>query len=111
MKKDVQKKNRQNAKEAALASIEMLVNLAKKEAASDPALAQEYGRIAFRIAQKARCGVPKSFQVAICKKCFSVRHFGKNTKAVPDTKRGSVVYICACGAKQRFYYGDMPKKA
>ncbi len=103
MKKDRQK-NKHEAMAQALESIETLVAQAVKTAKKDPELAREYARMAFRIAQKSRCGLPGSFPRAICKKCFSVRLFGINAKAVPDTKTGSVVYLCSCGAKQRFFY-------
>ncbi len=103
-------KGRDERKAEALENIALLVKLAKKEAGTDAELAREYARTAYRIAQKARCGIPREFSLAICRKCLYVRQFGKNTKAAPDAKTGSVVYACSCGAKQRFYYKGMPKQ-
>ncbi len=90
--------------------VEKLVGLAVKTVAKDPELAGEYARLAHRIAQKRRCGLPKNFSLAICRKCLAVRQFGKNTRAVPDTKTGSVVYVCSCGSKRRFYFKEKKMK-
>ena len=100
------KSRRDGRKAEALENIAALAELAKKQAGTDPELAREYARTAYRIAQKARCGIPREFSLAICRKCLYVRQFGWNAKAIPDTRTGSVVYICSCGAKQRFYYGE-----
>lgn len=82
--------------------IERLHGLAR-EAAADGEFdrSREYVRLARRIAERNRCGLPTAFQRSTCDDCDVYLRPGRNARV--RVHRGRVVVRCLdCGATKRY---------
>ena len=84
--------------------IERLADLARAATLNDePDLAREYVRLARRIAERHRCGLPRRFQRFTCDRCDAYLVPGRNARV--RLQEGShVVVRCGCGATRRYPY-------
>ncbi|MFC7203922.1 ribonuclease P protein component 4 [Haloferax namakaokahaiae] len=72
-------------------------------ASGDFDLAREYVRLARRVAERNRCGLPKSFRRFICDECDAYLRPGVNARFRTQSG-GHVVVRCDCGATKRYPY-------
>jgi ribonuclease P protein subunit RPR2 len=83
--------------------IERLAALARRAVAEgDEERSREYVRLARRIAERNRCGVPRSFERFTCDRCDVYLRPGRNARV--RTRDGHVVITCDCGAQGRYPY-------
>lgn len=83
--------------------IEILFDLAtSKAAAGEVDRSREYVRLARRIAERNRCGLPRKFKRFTCKQCDVALRPGVNARV--RLSNGHVVIRCDCGATQRYPY-------
>lgn len=69
----------------------------------DPDRAREYVRLARRLAERHRCGVPRSFERFTCDRCDAFLVPGRNARV--RLQEGShVVVRCDCGETARYPY-------
>jgi ribonuclease P protein subunit RPR2 len=84
--------------------IDRLHHLAHEAAADrDFERAQEYVRLARRVAERNRCGLPKKFRRFTCDECDAYLIPGVNAR-VRTRAGGHVVVRCDCGATKRYPY-------
>ncbi len=83
--------------------IELLFEQAKT-AASDGEFdrSREYVRLARRIAERNRCGLPRTFKRFTCPQCDVALRPGVNARV--RLRSGQVVIRCDCGATKRYPY-------
>jgi len=67
---------------------------------------REYVRLARRIAERNRCGLPREFKRFTCPQCDVALRPGVNARVRVD--KGRVVIRCDCGATKRYPYADEP---
>ncbi|MFC7096303.1 ribonuclease P protein component 4 [Halobaculum marinum] len=73
--------------------------------AGDEDRAREAVRLANRIAERHRCGVPRRFERFTCDACDAYLIPGRNARV--RLQEGShVVVRCDCGATARYPYGE-----
>ncbi|MWG35836.1 ribonuclease P protein component 4 [Halomarina oriensis] len=85
--------------------IDRLHALARRAAAEDEyERSREYVRLARRIAERNRCGLPRPFKRFTCDRCDVYLRPGRNARV--RTQEGHVVVTCDCGAHQRYPYRD-----
>ncbi len=65
---------------------------------------REYVRLARRIAERNRCGLPRSFRRFTCGRCDVALRPGVNARV--RLRDGRVVIRCDCGATHRYPYTD-----
>ncbi|QLG27135.1 ribonuclease P [Halorarum halophilum] len=84
--------------------IEKLETLAREAVrAGEPDRAREYVRLARRLAERHRCGVPRSFERFTCDRCDAFLVPGRNARV--RLQEGShVVVRCDCGETARYPY-------
>ena len=63
---------------------------------------REYVRLARRIAERNRCGLPRRFKRFTCCRCDVALRPGRNARVRVDD--GRVVVRCDCGATHRYPY-------
>lgn len=81
--------------------IERLESLARQAAsAREFDLSREYVRLARRVAERNRCGVPRTFERFSCDACDAFLRPGVNARV--RTQPGHVVVRCDCGATARY---------
>ncbi|SFR44323.1 ribonuclease P protein component 4 [Halogeometricum limi] len=81
--------------------IERLHGLARKAAAEgEYERSREYVRLARRIAERNRCGLPRSFQRSTCDTCDVYLRPGRNARV--RVHRGRVIVRCDCGETKRY---------
>ncbi|MFB6080060.1 MAG: ribonuclease P protein component 4 [Haloferacaceae archaeon] len=81
--------------------IERLHDLAREAAAArEHDRAREYVRLARRIAERHRCGLPRSFARSTCDACDAYLRPGANARI--RLRPGRVVVRCDCGATDRY---------
>ena len=82
--------------------IERLAGLARAAVTNDePDRAREYVRLARRIAERTRCGLPRRFVRFTCDRCDAYLVPGRNARV--RLQEGSHVVIrCDCGATDRY---------
>ncbi|WP_435125506.1 ribonuclease P protein component 4 [Halobaculum sp. D14] len=69
----------------------------------EPERAKEYVRLARRLAERHRCGVPRRFERFTCDRCDAFLVPGRNCRV--RLQEGSHVVIrCGCGATARYPY-------
>ena len=92
-----------DVKRIALERIERLMEFAKRHAEDHPELAREAGRLALRIARKARVRFPARYRRLICRKCGTPFYIpGSFTVRVRDRRSTHVVIRCnVCGYVKR----------
>ena len=75
-----------------------------REAAGDGAFdrSREYVRLARRIAQRHRCGLPREFKRFTCDRCDVYLRPGCNARV--RLQPGHVVITCECGEIARYPY-------
>jgi ribonuclease P protein subunit RPR2 len=85
--------------------IERLQALAE-EAVRDGAgeRAREYVRLARRIAERHRLGLPRTFRRFTCDRCDRYLRPGRNARV--RLQDGHVVITCDCGAQARYPYDE-----
>lgn len=89
--------------DVARARIERLAELARAAARADEtARARRYVRLARRLAERHRLGLPRAFDRATCDACDGYLLPGRNARV--RTRDGHVVVTCACGAQRRYPY-------
>ncbi|MFC6786072.1 ribonuclease P protein component 4 [Halobaculum halobium] len=86
--------------------IERLAEFAERSArAGDDERARESVRLARRIAERHRCGLPRRFDRFTCDACDAFLIPGRNARV--RLQEGSHVVIrCDCGATERYPYRD-----
>ncbi|MFW6320819.1 MAG: ribonuclease P protein component 4 [Halohasta sp.] len=83
--------------------VDILFELAKSAAAAGEFdRSREYVRLARRIAERNRCGLPREFKRFTCKRCDVALRPGVNARV--RLNDGRVVVRCDCGATQRYPY-------
>jgi len=83
--------------------IEILFDLARSAAsAGEFDRSREYVRLARRIAERNRCGLPREFKRFTCSRCDVALRPGVNARV--RLANGHVVTRCDCGATQRYPY-------
>ena len=83
--------------------VEILFELAKKQAAAGEFdRSREYVRLARRISERNRCGLPREFKRYTCKRCDVALRPGVNARV--RLNDGTVVVRCDCGSTQRYPY-------
>lgn len=83
--------------------IDRLADLAEQATARrEFDLAREYVRLARRIAERNRCGLPRRFKRLTCEDCDAYLRPGVNARF--RTRSGHVVVRCDCGATARYPY-------
>ncbi|ESP89187.1 ribonuclease P protein component 4 [Candidatus Halobonum tyrrellensis] len=84
--------------------IERLTVLAREATkAGEPDRAREYVRLARRVAERHRCGLPRTFTRFTCDRCDAFLVPGVNART--RLQEGShVVVRCDCGATERYPY-------
>ena len=83
--------------------IDRLRELAAEAAAeSDQRRAREYVRLARRVAERHRLGVPREFRRRTCDRCDRYLRPGDNARV--RLGDGHVVVTCECGEQARFPY-------
>ncbi len=83
--------------------IDRLHDLAADAAAeSDQQRAREYVRLARRVAERHRLGLPHEFRRSTCDRCDSYLRPGDNARV--RLRDGHVVVTCDCGAQARYPY-------
>ncbi len=83
--------------------VDILFELAKAAADSGEfERSREYVRLARRIAERNRCGLPREFKRYTCKRCAVALRPGVNARV--RLTNGRVVIRCECGATQRYPY-------
>ncbi|QOS11336.1 ribonuclease P protein component 4 [Haloferax gibbonsii] len=84
--------------------IDRLHDLAREAASDrDHERAREYVRLARRVAERNRCGLPKAFRRFTCDDCDAYLRPGVNARVRTRTG-GRVVVRCDCGATKRYPY-------
>ncbi|WP_411963088.1 ribonuclease P protein component 4 [Haloferax sp. YSMS24] len=84
--------------------IDRLHHLAHEAAADgEDERAREYVRLARRVAERNRCGLPKKFRRFTCDECDAYLIPGRNAR-VRTQSGGHVVVRCDCGATKRYPY-------
>ncbi|MGM0605592.1 MAG: ribonuclease P protein component 4 [Halobacteriota archaeon] len=85
--------------------IDRLADLAR-EAAIDGRYdrSREYVRLARRVAERNRCGLPRTFKRFTCDRCDVYLVPGRNARV--RLQGGHVVVRCDCGATKRYPYRD-----
>jgi len=63
---------------------------------------REYVRLARRISERNRCGLPREFKRYTCKQCDVALRPGVNARIRLNS--GRVVIRCDCGSTQRYPY-------
>lgn len=66
--------------------------------------AREYVRLARRVAERHRLGLPREFRRATCDDCDAYLRQGRT--ATTRLQDGHVVVTCDCGAHARYPYED-----
>lgn len=85
--------------------IDRLHELARAAAADDDQeRARYYVRLARRVAERNRLGLPREFRRFTCDACDAYLRPGKNARV--RTRDGHVVITCDCGAQARYPYGE-----
>jgi ribonuclease P protein subunit RPR2 len=85
--------------------IDRLHTLAKQAtAAREFERSREYVRLARRIAERNRCGLPREFKRFSCPRCDVYLRPGVNARV--RTQDGHVVVACDCGELKRYPYRD-----
>jgi ribonuclease P protein subunit RPR2 len=85
--------------------IDRLHALARRAVAEgDPERSREYVRLARRIAERNRCGLPRRFKRFTCDRCDVYLRPGRNARV--RTRDGHVVVTCDCGGQQRYPYRE-----
>lgn len=85
--------------------IDRLHELARGAVAEgDEERSREYVRLARRIAERNRCGLPRTFKRFTCDRCDVYLRPGKNARV--RTRAGHVVISCDCGAHERYPYRE-----
>lgn len=85
--------------------IERLHELARAAAAAGEFdRSREYVRLARRVAERNRCGLPRSFKRFTCDRCDVYLRPGANARV--RLQSGKVVVRCDCGATKRYPYRD-----
>jgi len=83
--------------------IDILFDLAtSKASAGEFDRSREYVRLARRIAERNRCGLPREFKRFTCKQCDVALRPGVNARV--RLANGHVVIRCDCGATYRYPY-------
>ena len=83
--------------------IEILFDLASSTAAAGEFdRSKEYVRLARRIAERNRCGLPREFKRFTCSRCDVALRPGVNARV--RLNNGRVVIRCDCGATHRYPY-------
>ena len=83
--------------------IERLFALAKQATADGEFdRSREYVRLARRIAERNRCGLPREFKRFTCPRCAVALRPGVNARA--RLQDGHVVISCDCGEIKRYPY-------
>lgn len=83
--------------------IDILFDLAKERAsAGEFDRSREYVRLARRISERNRCGLPREFKRFTCNQCAVALRPGVNARV--RLNNGHVVVRCDCGATQRYPY-------
>ncbi len=83
--------------------IEILFDLAASTAADGEFdRSKEYVRLARRIAERNRCGLPREFKRFTCSRCDVALRPGVNARV--RLNNGHVVIRCDCGATHRYPY-------
>lgn len=83
--------------------IERLFALAKQATAdSNFDRSREYVRLARRIAERNRCGLPRAFKRFTCPRCAVALRPGVNARV--RLQGGHVAIHCDCGAIKRYPY-------
>ena len=92
-----------DVKRIALDRIARLMEFARRHAEERPELAREAGRLALRIARKARIRIPIRYRRLICRKCGTPFYIpGSFTVRVRDRRSTHVVIRCNyCGYVKR----------
>ena len=84
--------------------IDRLFGLAREAVVDDEYdRAREYVRLARRIAERNRCGVPREFERKTCDDCAVYLRAGKTSRVRLGPAR-VVVRCCECGATGRYPY-------
>ena len=65
---------------------------------------REYVRLARRVAERNRCGLPRQFKRFTCDDCDVFLRSGRNARI--RLHDGHVVVRCDCGATKRYPYRD-----
>jgi ribonuclease P protein subunit RPR2 len=85
--------------------IDLLFEHAKRAAsAGDFERSREYVRLARRIAERNRCGLPRELTRFSCERCDVALRPGVNARV--RLRSGRVVIRCDCGATHRYPYTD-----
>ncbi|TQQ81014.1 ribonuclease P [Halonotius terrestris] len=85
--------------------IDRLFALAKAAAADGEFdRSREYVRLARRIAERNRCGLPRKFKRFTCPRCDVALRPGVNVRV--RVRDGRVVMRCDCGATKRYPYAE-----
>ena len=85
--------------------IDRLHALARRAVADgDRERSREYVRLARRIAERNRCGLPRQFKRFTCERCDVYLRPGRNARV--RTRDGHVVVTCDCGAHKRYPYRE-----
>ncbi len=83
--------------------VEILFELATEMAsAGEFDRSREYVRLARRIAERNRCGLPRRFKRYTCKQCDVALRPGVNARV--RLNDGHVVIRCDCGSTTRYPY-------
>ncbi|WP_073309598.1 ribonuclease P protein component 4 [Halobaculum gomorrense] len=95
-----------NDAQIAAERIDRLAEFAREAArAGEEERAREAVRLARRIAERHRCGLPARFDRFTCDACDAYLIPGRTARV--RLREGSHVAIrCACGATERYPYGD-----
>ena len=85
--------------------IDRLHALARRAVAEgDEERSREYVRLARRIAERNRCGLPTMFKRFTCDRCDVYLRPGRNARV--RTQDGHVVVTCDCGEHTRYPYRE-----
>jgi len=85
--------------------VERLAELASGAASDgDDERAREYVRLARRVAERHRLGLPRRFRRFTCEGCDRYLRPGRNARV--RLQDGHVVVTCDCGVQSRYPYDD-----
>ena len=83
--------------------VDVLFDLARSAASNGEFdRSREYVRLARRIAERNRCGLPREFKRFTCGRCDVALRPGVNARV--RLNDGTVVIRCDCGATHRYPY-------